>query len=404
MLAPSPTSERDRVTAIAAAITCVAVVGIGLSLSIPLLSLEMERMGASGSMIGLNTAVGGLASIATVPFVPKLAARVGVLRLLLLAIALGAALLVGFKVFYDLVWWFPLRFLFSATLGALFVLSEFWITQAAPPARRGLVMGIYATVLALGFAIGPGLLVLLGTDGFAPYVAGAVLFGIAALPIALARGVSPTIARESGGVRFLAYLRLVPAATLAAFIYGAVETGGFAILPLYGLKVGFDTQTAAGLVSAVALGNVLFAIPIGWLADRTDRGLVLLAASLVGAVGAALIPSASGSFPVLVVLLFVWGGVAGTLYTVGLAHLGASVRGPDLAGANAAFIALYSAGLMIGPPMIGAGMDLVEPQGFAWTLFALFAVYATIVSVNVLRGRAAADRDAVPEQAERILR
>ncbi|GEO98607.1 MFS transporter [Methylobacterium haplocladii] len=404
MLAPSPPSDRDRFTAITAAITCVAVVGIGLSLSIPLLSLEMERMGASGSMIGLNTAVGGFASILTVPFVPRLAARVGVLQLLLLSIVFGAALLVGFKVFYDFAWWFPLRFFFSATLGALFVLSEFWITQAAPPERRGLVMGIYATVLALGFAIGPGLLVLLGTEGFAPYLAGAALFVVAAVPIVLARSVSPTISREGGSVRFLAYLRLAPAATLAAFIYGAVETGGFAILPLYGLKVGFDAQTAAGLVSAVALGNVLFAIPVGWLADRIDRGLVLLAASLAGAVGAALIPAASVSLPVLVALLFLWGGVAGTLYTVGLAHLGASVRGPDLAGANAAFVALYSAGLMIGPPMIGAGMDLIVPQGFAWTLAAMFAAYAIIVTTTTLRRRAAADRAAPPERVERLLR
>ena len=55
--------DRTRVAAIAAAIACVTAVGIGLSLSIPLLSLEMERMGVSGTMIGLNTAVAGIASI-----------------------------------------------------------------------------------------------------------------------------------------------------------------------------------------------------------------------------------------------------------------------------------------------------------------------------------------------------
>nr|WP_147047075.1 MFS transporter [Methylobacterium gnaphalii] len=404
MLAPAPSAHRDRLTAIAAAITCVAVVGIGLSLSIPLLSLEMERMGASSFLIGLNTAVGGFASIITVPFVPRLAARVGVLRLLLLSIGLGAVLLIGFRIFYDLTWWFPLRFLFSVTLGALFVLSEFWITQAAPPERRGLVMGIYATVLAIGFAVGPGLLVLLGTEGFAPYLAGAGLFVVAAIPIALARGVSPSIPHEGQSLNFFSYLRVAPIATFAALLYGAVETGGFAILPLYGLRLGFDAQTAAGLVSVVALGNVLFQIPIGWLADRTDRGSVLLASALAGALGAALMPAASGSLMMLSVLLFVWGGVAGTLYTVGLAHLGASVRGPDLAGANAAFIALYGVGLMLGPAMIGGGMDLIVPQGFAWTLAAMFAAYAGIVVVAILRGVSAADRNATPEQDERLLR
>ncbi len=55
-------------------------------------------------------------------------------------------------------------------LGALFVLSEFWITALAPPERRGLVMGVYATVLALGFATGPAVLAGVGTSGWPPYL------------------------------------------------------------------------------------------------------------------------------------------------------------------------------------------------------------------------------------------
>ncbi|KQT14673.1 hypothetical protein ASG40_04995 [Methylobacterium sp. Leaf399] len=382
---PTPSLDRDRFAAIAAAITCVAVVGIGLSLSIPLLSLEMSRMGASSTMIGINTAVAGLASIVTVPFVPGLAARVGVVRLLLLAIALGAVTLVGFKVLPELGWWFVLRFVFSMSLGVLFVLSEFWINEAAPPARRGLVMGIYATVLALGFAIGPTLLALLGTEGYAPYLAGAGLFVLGMAPLVLASGLSPHMDRGRG-LPFLAYLRLAPAATFAALVYGAVETGGFAILPLYGLRIGYEPAMAAGLVSLMAVGNVMFQIPFGWLSDRFDRRYVLLASAIGGAVGAALIPLASTSFPALAILLVVWGGLAGTLYTVGLAHLGASVRGRELAGANAAFVVLYNVGLMLGPPLIGGGMDLMPPQGFAHALCGLFLAYALLVTWRLRPG------------------
>ena len=191
-------------------------------------------------------------------------------------------------------------------------------------------MGIYATVLALGFAVGPTLLALLGTQGFAPYLGGRPLVPGRACPLLLARGLSPVSGHGAGA--FPAYLRLAPAATVAALIYGAVETGGFAILPLYGLRLGYDAETAAGLVSALALGNVLFQIPFGWLADRVDRRLVLLIAAFGGGLGAALIPAASASFPLLVGLLFLWGGIAGTLYTVGLAHLGSSVRGATSRG------------------------------------------------------------------------
>lgn len=375
---------RADVASIAAAITCVAVVGIGLSLSIPLLSLEMERMGISNTMIGVNTAVAGVASIVVVPFVPRVAARLGVLPVLLGAIAVGAASLVGFRLLFGFLWWFPLRFTFSAALGVLFVLSEFWINQAAPPARRGLVMGIYATVLALGFAVGPGLLGLVGTAGWTPYLAGAALFGVGALPLLLARGLSPEIPRK-GGRGFLGYLRVAPSATLAALIYGAVETGGFAILPIYGLRLGFTAEEAAGLVSLAALGNVLFQIPIGLLSDHVDRRKVLLGASGFGALGALLLPAGADEPWLLGAILFAWGGIAGTLYTVGLAHLGARFEGAALAGANAAFLVLYNVGLVLGPPLVGGSMDLASPHGFAWSLAGLFLAYLVVVGGRLIR-------------------
>ena len=370
--------DRSRVAAIAAAIACVTAVGIGLSLSMPLLSLEMERMGVSGTLIGLNTAVSGLASICIVPFVPRLAMRLGLLPLLWLGIVVGAASLLAFKALFSFAWWFPLRFVFSAALGALFTLSEYWINAAAPPERRGLVMGIYATVLSLGFAVGPGLLVFVGTTGWAPYVAGAALFALAGLPLLLARGLSPDMGGGTGR-SVLSFVLAAPTATIGAFVFGAAETGGFALLPVYGLHIGFDAGAAAVLVSIVALGNVLFQIPIGLLSDRIDRRKLLLVIATIALIGSALIPPASGQPLALYLVLFVWGGVTGALYTVGLAHLGARFTGADLASANAAFVVLYCVGLVVGPPLAGGGMDALPPHGFPLTLAAFFAFYVAIV-------------------------
>lgn len=369
---------RERTASLTAAIACAAAVGVGLSLTIPLLSLEMERMGVSGRWIGANTAVAGVASLAVVPFVPRLAARFGVLPLLWASVALVVASLLAFRVLYGFLWWFPLRFVFSSGLGVLFVLSEYWIASAAPPARRGFVIGIYATVLALGFAAGPAILLLVGTSGWAPYLAGAGVFALAALPLALARGLSPAVGHGTGR-SVASFLTAAPAATLAALVFGAIETGAFALLPVYALRLGFDAASAAILVSALAAGNVVFQIPLGLLSDRIDRRLVLLSAAVAGLLGAALLPLVAGATAALIAVLFAFGGLTGALYTVGLAHLGARFTGADLVSANAAFVILYNVGLIVGPPAVGGAMDAFPPHGFALALGGFCALYVGVV-------------------------
>ncbi|MGO4843022.1 hypothetical protein AB4144_63200, partial [Rhizobiaceae sp. 2RAB30] len=64
--------------AITAAIASISVVGIAIGLGIPLLSVILESRGHSASMIGLNTAIAGIASIAAAPLAIPMAVRFGV--------------------------------------------------------------------------------------------------------------------------------------------------------------------------------------------------------------------------------------------------------------------------------------------------------------------------------------
>ncbi|WP_439575460.1 MFS transporter [Phreatobacter sp.] len=378
----SPTFDRQTTLSIAAAIACIVSVGIGLSLSIPLLSFAMDAKGASRTLIGINTAMGGVATIACAPFISGWARAYGVRAVLGVAIATGVVSLLAFLVVEPLWAWFPLRFVFGGSLAVLFVLSEYWINAAAPEARRGFVLGIYATALSLGFATGPQILTFVGTAGPAPFLAGSAVFGLAALPVVLARGIAPVIGDEpTSGL--MTYLWAAPAGTLAALVFGAAETGAIALLPLYGTAIGLDTMGALSLVTAFVLGNVLFQIPLGMIADRIDRRWVLLFCASVGATGMAVMAMVPLGLTALMALLFVWGGIVAGLYTVGLAHLGSRFRGADLAQANAAFVVMYSIGLIVGPPLAGAGMDFWPPHGLAATLALLFAFYLAVVVTRI---------------------
>ncbi|MDR6331784.1 MFS family permease [Xanthobacter flavus] len=377
----------SRTASIAAAISAITVVGVGISLSIPLLALELESRGIANKWIGINTAVAGIATIFTAPFVPLLVRKMGLRALLVGAIILAAASLVGFKAAPSFLMWFPLRFAFGAALCILFAVSEFWINALAPPNRRGLIMGIYATALSLGAALGPTILSVLGASGWAPYLAGAVVLLLGAIPILLARGITPRIHDDSHhGV--LTFVRRSPSAVLAALVFGAIETAVMTFLPLYGLRLGLSETSAALLLTAAVLGNVAFQIPIGLISDKVDRRVLLFCCSLAGAAGAFTLPFVPVSSPWFLAMIFLATGVVGSLYTVGLAHLGERFHGADLAAANAAFVMLYSVGLIAGPPLAGAGMDLYNPYGFAFVISTMLAVYAAIVAGRLMtRGR-----------------
>jgi MFS family permease len=377
-----------RWSSLIAALAAIGAVGVAIGLGLPLLSVIMERRGISSSMIGFNTAFAGLASIAAAPLAPKLARWFGVARTMIVMLCLAAASGLCFYIAEPFWTWFPLRVVFHGAVTIVFILSEFWINAAAPPERRGLVLGVYGTVLALGFATGPLIFAMIGSQGMLPFAAGAAIVLAAVIPIALARNEAPRI-EEKPRRSFLRYVFLVPTATAAVFVFGAVEAGGLALFPIYAARTGFTESEGALLLTAIGLGNVLLQIPIGLVADRvSSRRILLTLLALIGLAGSAALPFIVEGWWLMAAVLFVWGGVVCGLYTVGLTHLGASLKGADLAAANAAFILCYALGALIGPQTIGIAMDIFGTDGFAIALGCFFSLYVLLTLGRMIFGPA----------------
>jgi len=385
---PSPSKDAQtdatiRWLPISAAIASISAVGIALGLGLPLLSVVLEKNGVSATMIGLNAAMAGLASIAIAPFSTAIARRFGVADSMLAAIAIAAVSAICFHLAPQFWMWFPLRITFHAAITLLFILSEFWINATAPQSRRGFVLGIYATVLSLGFAAGPLLFSLIGSDGFLPFLVGALVILAAAVPVVMARGESPIIASRPSGP-FLKFVFLVPTATAAVFVFGAVESGGFALFPIYSVRIGFTETEGALLLTMIGLGNVIFQIPLGMWSDRVrDRRSLLFPCAAVGLIGSLLLPLLASHWWALAGVLVFWGAVVAGLYTIGLAHLGSRLSNGDLASANAAFVFCYAIGMLIGPQTMGMAMDLVGPSGFAYSLVVFFLFYIALATGRI---------------------
>ena len=360
-----------------AAIALISAVGVALGLGLPLLSVIMERRGISTSLIGANTAVAGIASLIAAPLTTPIARVLCVRLAMLIAIVVSGLSAIGFYVFTPFWTWFPLRLVFHFAITALFVLSEFWINAAAPPGKRGFILGIYATVLS--FAVGPLIFSTVGSEGFAPFGIGAGIIFLAMIPLFMAWSCQPVIDGERDHGAFWHFIFAVPTATGAVLIFGAVEAGGFALFPIYGQRLGFTESGAAQLLTAIGLGNVLLQSPIGLVSDKVrDRRSLLSIFAFVGIIGTLCLPLLANDWWLMALVLFLWGGVVAGLYTVGLAHLGSKLSGGNLAAANAAFIFCYSAGMLVGPQAIGTSMDVFGPNGFAWALAVFFALYLVL--------------------------
>ncbi|ODN68472.1 MFS transporter [Methylobrevis pamukkalensis] len=384
---PAGMTPGRRLLGISAAVAAISSVGIALGLGLPLLSLVMESRGVAGWAIGANTAMAGIASIAVTPLVTPVARRVGTAQLLVASIVTTAICFPLFYVFDSLGAWFVLRVLFHAALASAFILSEFWINALAPSRKRGLVMGIYATVLSIGFGVGPMILSVSGSEGPLPFVIGLIILLAAVVPVLFAFKANPPL-DASHGRGFLRFVTLVPMATFAALVFGATESGLLSLLPIYGLRLGLDERTATLLVSAVALGNIGLQIPLGLLADRTDRRVLLCALALICTLLMLITPFAAHDTILLFAVMMVFGGLFAGLYTVGLTHLGARLSGGDLASANAAFIFMYSVGMLGGPALGGLSIDVeFTRHGFPLLLATFLGSYMLLGSWRILRDR-----------------
>jgi MFS family permease len=376
-------SSTRLLTAIFGSITGV---GITLGLSTPLFSVVLERMGQTAAMVGLNTSVGVGATLVAAPLVPWLLKRIDAVSLMMWGILLSAAGLLAAGYLQSAAFWFLIRFVIGFGISLHWIISETWINHVAHDDRRGFIAGVYSALMGLGFAIGPVMLGVTGTNGVLPFAVAAGLVLAAALPLLWVRGARPAMDHDPGQTT-LSVLVLAPVIMLASVISGFVDTATLALLPVYGLRVGMDEYTAVLQLTVATVGAVVLQLPIGWLGDRFGRRHVLGGCAAVKAVTVAALPLVLDLPWLLWPILFIWGGVMVAFYTLALALMGSRFRGNLLAKATAALVITYCLGSVVGPLAIGAAMDRFGPAGFVAGMALVSLLLTGVVAVRLRSDR-----------------
>ena len=378
----SPAVARQRHTLIPVFAACAAI-GLQAGVNIPIVPLALEQQGHDKFTIGAVSAMWAVGMLSFGTRIPKLAARFGAVPAIVGAVVIGALINCAYTVTSGPIAWAALNFLHGAIGGVPWVVSEIWMNVVVEENRRGRVMGIYAAMVALGLAMGPMVLQVVGVYGPAPFLTGAAMSLLVAVPLLPFWRTAPRI-RIDASSGFATVIVVAPLAMFAALSCGLGEQVAFSFLPVYAVGAGVSPETGALWLSAFVLGNVVLQWPIGWLADHADRRAVLAGCTFASAllvIGLSLIPA---QWVGTVGVVALWGGVSFSIYPVGLALLGQRFRGGDIARANTAFSMLYIVGGLVGRPLAGAAMDAFGDPGLGWTL-AVFYAAATLAALLALR-------------------
>src|SRR6202041_3855665 len=152
----------------------------------------------------------------------------------------------------------------------------------------------------------------------------------------------------------------------ACLLNGLILTAFTTVGPLFGVRVGFDQRHIVLLMACVSLGGLFLQWPIGYFSDKIDRLHALIGLGLgILAVTVALVwANHSMPFALLALLFGVFGGLAESLYAVGVAHANDRAVATDYVALSSTLLFVWALGSALGPTMGTLAIQLVEPSAF----------------------------------------
>lgn len=356
---------------IAAVLTMLAVFSLTTGYTYPAVAFNLEARGFSASLIGAQAALAGAGILAGSLATPHLAARFGAWRMAVIGLYGTVAIVAAFGLVESLPVWFVLRFALGAMVAILFIVSETWINLLAPDAMRGRIVSIYAATNAGLFAVGPMLVPLIGYSGLSSF--GVMALVVACMGIALIRlrHVEGPMETAPFGLS-LSVMAAIPVLLAAVAAFGFLDGAALSLWVVFAFDRGLSEPDAALSLSAMIIGNVVLQFPIGWLADRMSRRLLLALLAAGGFVGAALLPFVPLTSWWGIAYLVVWGAVAFGVYTLSLTLIGQHLMGIRLVAATAGFGIAWGAGALAGPWIAGTAMDLFGPGTLPFVIAAVY--------------------------------
>ncbi len=252
----------------------------------------------------------------------------------------GLGLMVGF-------WsWMVWRFIAGVGCAMIWVVVESALMCSGTSRNRGRLLAAYMMVYYVGTVLGQLMVSKLPTDlmSVLPWVTGMVLAAI--LPLLFTRIVNQSSEhQEATHVWPMLRLRQARLGVNGCIISGIVLGSLYGLMPLYLNHQGVSDSGIGFWMAVMVSAGIVGQWPVGRLADRFGRLLVLRVQVFVVIMGCFAMLSNAAMAPAL----FILGAAGFTLYPVAMAWACEKVEHHQLVAMNQALLLSYTIGSLLGP-------------------------------------------------------
>lgn len=343
-----------------------------LLLSVALLQLSSGAIGPLDVLSGIksgfsNTQIGLLGSAHFLGFfigcwwAPRLIGTIGHSRAFAVFAACGAIGAIAHPLYINANFWTVLRIMSGLCVAGCYTVIEAWFQAKLTNEIRGRVMGTYRVVDIGASSVAQLMIAFLEPASYVSYNILAIMACACLLPLTLTTSQQPAVPAAP---------RLHPIRTaitsplgVAGVVVAGVTSASFRMVgPIYGNEVGLTAAQIGYFLATVLVGGALAQFPIGWLADKFDRRVILIWLSFASLLVCAGLVFLATNPTLLFVFAFLFGFTTFPIFSVSAAHANDFSAPEDRVELNASLMFTYGLGAILSPLVASALIESYGPE------------------------------------------
>lgn len=364
---------------------------IGNGLQGTLLGLRGEQEGFSTYELSFVMSAYFVGFLFSSKATPKLIQRVGHVRVFAALGSSVSAVLILYPVLTEPWAWVLGRVIIGFCFCGIYVTAESWLNDASSNENRGKALSLYMIVQMAGIVAAQYIITRGDIGGYILFIIPSVLVSLAFAPILLSVRPVPAFS-QTKAMSLKQLVAASPLASVGMFLLGGVFAAQFGMSAVYGLQANLTVGQISLFVSTIYIAALIAQWPIGWISDRLDRRVLIIACTLVGGLGSMLAFLVADNFTVILIAAALVGGTSNPLYALLIAYANDYLEREDMAAASGGLLFINGVGAIAGPLILGWMMEKLGAEGF-WLFSSVLMLCIAAYALYRMTQRTRADMD-----------